>query len=126
MVNEKEEIFTNITADGGIKKRILRKGKGTFPFDGNEIQVNFIFKNQDNDIVFQIKDKPLIFKIGHQQIIEELEFCVKTMKLGEKAEFIFYPKYKIFIKNDSGKSLFNIRGRIIKNRNSLSNIITNQ
>ena len=85
--------FINVTEDGGVKKRIIKEGKGEQAVEGNEVKVNYIGKNSDNKIFDQTKDKPFSFKIGAHSVIKGWEVGVKTMKVGEKSEFIFSPDY---------------------------------
>ena len=85
--------FVNITEDGGVKKKIIKEGSGAQAAEGNEVKVNYIGKNGDK-IFDQTKDnKPFSFKIGAHSVIKGWEVGVKTMKIGEKAEFIFSPDY---------------------------------
>ena len=85
--------FENITEDGGVKKKIIKEGSGAQAAEGNEVKVNYIGRNGDK-IFDQTKDnKPYSFKIGAHSVIKGWEVGVKTMKIGEKAEFIFSPDY---------------------------------
>jgi len=90
---EQKSEYVNITEDGGIKKKILKEGKGQQAAEGNEVHVNYIGRNKDNKIFDQTKDKPFTFKIGGGQVIKGWDLGVKTMKVGEKAEFILSPEY---------------------------------
>ncbi len=95
MTEEKKEEksdFINITDDGGVKKRIIKEGSGEQAAEGNEVKVNYVGKNGDK-VFDQTKDKPFSFKIGAHSVIKGWEVGVKTMKVGEKAEFIFSPDY---------------------------------
>ena len=96
-VEKKEEQndsdYIKITDDGGVKKKIIKEGSGDKAAEGNEVKVNYIGKNGDK-IFDQTKDnKPYSFKIGAHSVIKGWEVGVKTMKIGEKAEFIFSPDY---------------------------------
>ena len=97
MTEEKKEEpksdYINITEDGGVKKKILKEGNGQQAAEGNEVHVNYIGRNKDNKIFDQTKDKPFTFKIGGGQVIKGWDLGVKTMKVGEKAEFILSPEY---------------------------------
>ena len=89
---EEKKDFVNVTDDGGVKKRIIKEGKGEQAAEGNEVKVNYIGRNGDK-IFDQTKEKPFEFKIGAHTVIKGWEVGVKTMKVGEKAEFIFSPDY---------------------------------
>ena len=93
MTEEKKADYINITEDGGVKKKILKEGKGDLPTEGNEVHVNYIGRNSDNKVFDQTKDKPFTFKIGDGKVIKGWDLGVKTMKVGEKAEFILSPNY---------------------------------
>ena len=90
---EPKQEYTNITEDGGVKKKLIKEGKGESPKDGNEVHVNYIGRNKDNKVFDQTKDKPFTFKLGAGQVIKGWDIGVKTMKVGEKAEFILSPEY---------------------------------
>ena len=89
---EEKKDFINVTDDGGVKKRIIKEGSGEQAAEGNEVKVNYIGRNGDK-IFDQTKDKPFEFKIGAHTVIKGWEVGVKSMKVGEKAEFIFSPDY---------------------------------
>ena len=93
MTEEKKEEYINITEDGGVKKKILKEGTGEQATEGSEVQVNYIGRNKDNKIFDQTKGDPFKFKIGDHQVIKGWEIGVKTMKIGEKSEFILSPEY---------------------------------
>ena len=90
---EKKDEYINITEDGGVKKKIIKEGTGAQATEGSEVQVNYIGRNKDNKIFDQTKDKPFKFTIGSHQVIKGWEIGVKTMKIGEKSEFILAPEY---------------------------------
>lgn len=87
--------YINITEDGGVKKKILKEGKGMLPELGYGVSINYFGRNSDNKVFDQNQDKenPFRFIIGAKQVIKGLEIAVKTMKIGEKAEFIISPDY---------------------------------
>ena len=89
---ESDSEYIKITEDGGVKKKIIKEGKGEKAVEGNEVKVNYIGKN-GSKIFDQTKDKPYTFKIGAHTVIKGWEIGVKTMKVGEKSEFIFSPEY---------------------------------
>ena len=93
MTEEKKDEYINLTEDGGVKKKILKEGTGAQATEGSEVHVNYIGKNKDNKIFDQTKDKPFTFKIGAHSVIKGWEIGVKSMKIGEKSEFILAPEY---------------------------------
>ena len=85
--------YINITEDEGIRKKIIKEGKGTNPKEGNEVTINYIGK-YDNIIFEQSnEEKETSFIIGENKVIKGWDIAVKTMKLGEKSEFIMKPEY---------------------------------
>ena len=90
---EQENDFINLTEDGGIKKKILNDGQGTNPKEGDEVIINYIGK-YDNDIFDHSNEiEPFSFIIGETKVMKGLEIAVKTMKLGEKSEFMMTTEY---------------------------------
>ena len=92
---EKKQIneYINVTEDEGIKKKIIKEGQGSYPKEGNEVTINYIgiFNNQ----IFEQsnEDTPTSFIIGENKVIKGWELALKTMKLGEKSEFIMKSEY---------------------------------
>ena len=68
-----------------LKKIILKEGKDESVMDGSEVFIHY--KTKEDDSTF-VKSQYFTFKIGEQQALKFFEICVKTMKVGEKAEFI--------------------------------------
>lgn len=90
--NPPKKEYVNLTEDGGVKKRILQEGSGEPVGDSHEVLV--YYKGTTNNKIFdQTKKEPFHFTIGNKEVIEGWEIGVKTMKIGEKAEFIFEPQY---------------------------------
>ena len=87
-----ESEFFQITDDGGITKRILKEGTGVIPVDGNEVNIEYVAR-YGKAIFDKTEDKPKTFKVGAHSVIKGMEMGVKTMKVGEKAEYIFRPEY---------------------------------
>ena len=88
-----ENDYINITENGGIKKRILKEGKGAFPKDGNEVIIDYIGKFNEDIFDHSNENEPFSFTIGENKVAKGLEIAVKTMKLGENSEFIMTPEY---------------------------------
>ena len=86
-----EEGYINITNDGGLKKKIIKKGHGEKPNEGSIDCFSFFEKklNQKNNNVLTIKE----LNIGKKWEIKGLKICIKTMKVGEKSIFILSSEY---------------------------------
>lgn len=89
----KEQKYINITDDKGLKKRIINEGKGDQPIDGSRVRINYIEKRFEKNKLKISKKIKSIFNIGTKRVIKGWEIGIKTMKLGEKSEFIMNPKY---------------------------------
>ncbi len=88
-----EDVYKNVTEDGGIQKKILKKGKGEPPSNGKMV---FIFyKSKYKDKIFaQTKENTVFsFTIGENKVIKGWEIALKSMQIGERAEFIMTSDY---------------------------------
>ena len=92
-INPEENIFVNITEDEGIQKKILKKGKGATPKEGNEVEIYYIGKYEDKIFEQTNENETFTFIIGENKVIKGWDIAVKTMQLGEKSEFIMKPEY---------------------------------
>ena len=97
----KSDEYTNITEDGGVKKRILKEGHGAKPKEGNEVAINYVGKYNDEIIDHSNENEPLCFTVGENKVAKFWEITVKTMSLGEKSEFIMTPEYTSDITNNN-------------------------
>ena len=84
--------YKNITDDGKIKKKIIKEGEGETINENKEVVVNYIGK-VNGKIFQQTKKEPFHFTIGNNEVIKGWEIGIKTMKKGEKSEFIIEPEY---------------------------------
>ncbi len=84
--------YKNITDDGKIKKKIIKEGEGEIINENKEVVVNYIGK-VNGKIFQQTKKEPFHFTIGNNEVIKGWEIGIKTMKKGEKSEFIIDPEY---------------------------------
>ena len=73
-----------------LRKKRIKEGTVSLPKTGNDVIINCLIKNEVFDKVI---NKQFRFKIGSNQVIKGLEIGAKTMKVGEKAEFIFSQDY---------------------------------
>ena len=85
--------YVNITEDEGIRKKIIKEGQGTYPKEGNEVSINYIGKYDSKIFDQSNTENETSFIIGENKVIKGWEIAVKTMKLGEKSEFIMKPEY---------------------------------
>ena len=85
--------YKNITDDGKIKKKIIKEGEGEIINENKEVVVNYIGK-VNGKIFQQTKKEPFHFTIGNNEVIKGWEIGIKTMKKGEKSEFIIEHDFK--------------------------------
>ncbi|KAJ3088825.1 hypothetical protein HK102_007841 [Quaeritorhiza haematococci] len=90
----------NLTADGGVVKRVLEKGVGwRKPKKGDEVKVLYVGRLKteegEGDIFDQNLDreKPFTFKLGKGQVIKGWDTGVATMKKYERALLTLSPDY---------------------------------
>lgn len=88
-----DNVFVDLTEDGGIKKKILEVGHGEPPSEGKTVFINFKSKYQDKIFDQSKEDEPFSFTLGENKVIKGWEIALKSMKIGEKAEFIMNPEY---------------------------------
>ena len=83
--------YTNLTEDGGVKKKILIEGKGEQAKEDLEAYVNYV--GHIGETIFDQSKEPFKFQLGMNHVIRGWEIGVLTMKVGEKAQFVIEPKY---------------------------------
>ena len=92
-IEENSSNWIYITKDKGIKKKILKEGKGDPPTIGSEVYIKYLGMKYNNQDLHKEKDKIFAFKLGEQKIIKGVEIALKTMKIGEIAELLISPHY---------------------------------
>ena len=85
--------FINLTEDGGIKKKILRNGKGDNPTEGKTVFINYIGKFKGKIFEQSKENEAFNFTIGENKVLKGWEIAVKSMKIGEKSEFFMTSEY---------------------------------
>jgi len=91
--DEKEH---DITGDGGVLKKILKKGLGfERPSTNSSVNVHYTGKLLDGTVFDSsvTRNEPFNFKLGAHQVIKGWEEAVSTMKIGEKALYTMKPEY---------------------------------
>jgi len=87
------EITTKPT-ESGLYKKILKKGTGKTPKNGQQVGVHYTGKLADNTVFDSsvTRDEIFTFTLGNQEVISGWEEAVATMKTGEKAVFVIPSK----------------------------------
>ncbi|CAD8114231.1 unnamed protein product [Paramecium sonneborni] len=102
-----EAEFINLIEDGGVKKRILQEGQGDLPIDGSRCKI--LYKGTlDDGTMFDSSlnsDKPYKYRIGKEQLVKGFDIALKSMKVGEKAEFKMTSNYGYGDDGDSYKNV---------------------
>ena len=113
--------YKNIINDGGVKKRILMEGQGENPINGCRVFISYTETNGDSKISNRTQNINSVFNIGFNRVIKWWEIAIKTMKIGEKSEFILAPKYSSYLKSINDlNSIYEIK--LIKFENIYNNI----
>jgi len=95
----------DVTADGGVKKKLLVKGEGwEKPPKGSEVHVHYVGTLLDGTKFDSSRDRgePFVFKLGEGQVIKGWDLGVATMRKGEKAILTCKPEYA-YGSNATGK-----------------------
>lgn len=86
----------HLTSDGKVKKIIIRNGYGDCPQDGHQVTVDYNAYIEYSDTPFDstyIRKRPLNFQVNNGETILGLDIGVKSMKINEKAQFLFHHDY---------------------------------
>jgi len=84
-----------------FRKRLIKKGRGTFPRAGDKVQVHYTGRLQDGTVFDSTTDvktgkrkQPLVFKVdlAHPAVIAGWDAAVLTMSVGESAEVTIPPE----------------------------------
>ena len=89
----KENVYIDLTEDGGIKKKILEEGNGDNPSDGKIVIIQFTSKYNEQIFDESKEDEPFSFVLGENKVIKGWEIALKSMKIGEKSHFIMTSEY---------------------------------
>jgi peptidylprolyl isomerase len=92
---ENKGTWLNLTEDEGVRKQILKEGEGDCPPDHYEVEVHYEGKLESNGSTFDSSYSrgPFKFQLGQGSVIKGWDVGVKTMRKGEKAEFILRSDY---------------------------------
>lgn len=89
---KKDREYTKVTEGEGVKKYIIIEGTGDVIAESQGALINYVAKCEGS-IFDQSKKEPFFLTLGNREVVEGLEMGVKSMKKGEKAEFIIKPEY---------------------------------
>ena len=85
--------FVNLTEDGGIQKKIIKNGKGNNPTEGKTVFIYYIGKFNGKIFEQSKENEAFNFTIGENKVLKGWEIAIKSMKIGEKSEFIMTSEY---------------------------------
>uniref|UniRef100_A0A0G4F456 PPIase FKBP-type domain-containing protein n=1 Tax=Chromera velia CCMP2878 TaxID=1169474 RepID=A0A0G4F456_9ALVE len=94
--------FFPITTDGGVMKRVLVQGEGPLSdIEGSVATVEYsgsvVGEDGEADEVFATASR-MNARVGDSSYVKGWEIALKSMQMGEKAEFILSPKYGYGVK----------------------------
>ena len=90
--------MTNVTPDGGVKKRIIKGGvemDGSIPEKGS-ITIHYSMRLEYQDEPFDssyFRGRAERYRLDDGQLLPGLEMGIRTMKNTERAEFLIHPDY---------------------------------
>jgi FKBP-type peptidyl-prolyl cis-trans isomerase len=85
--------FVPVTADGKVRKRIIKEGTGQRkPTDDQRVQILYEGWLRKDERPFDKTDKPFTFSVG-QGVIPGWSVAVKSMTKGEQATFEIDAEY---------------------------------
>ncbi len=84
--------YMELTQDSGLKKKIIKEGKGPSPAPFSTVSVHYVGRFLDGT-QFDSSKEPFTFVIGKGQVIKGWDLGVKEMKVGEKCELVCEPEY---------------------------------
>jgi len=88
--------MTNVTEDGGIKKKIKKPGVGSVVGDNGRVRAHYNAFLEGLDEAFdssRSRKAPLNITLGRGKVIVGLDIALSTMKKGEISRFLISPKY---------------------------------
>jgi FKBP-type peptidyl-prolyl cis-trans isomerase len=78
----------------GIRYIVLREGHGAIPVPGNRVAVIYTGRLLDGTVFDQSldPDRPFIFRMGRQVVIQGWDYILEQMRVGEKRLVIVPPE----------------------------------
>ncbi|KDO20890.1 hypothetical protein SPRG_14121 [Saprolegnia parasitica CBS 223.65] len=87
--------IVELTADGGVKKEILKEGSGEFAPAGYEIRAHYTGTLLDGSKFDSSRDRGQVFTfvLGKGNVIKAWDLAFASMKVGERAMLTCAPEY---------------------------------
>jgi len=88
--------MTNLTDDGGVKKRMKKPGGGETVMSGAQVHLHYNGYLEHHDEPFdstRLRNKKAVVVLGTGQLIPGLEIGIGTMKTGEISTFLITSDY---------------------------------
>jgi len=93
--SQNENLIQKLTEDGGVIKKIITYGNGAKVEFNSTVQLHYIGK-LDTGLVFDSsyeRKEPYLFSMGENKVIKGWEIGIKSMCVGEKAQFEISSEY---------------------------------
>mmetsp|Transcript_23617 Transcript_23617/g.47671 ORF Transcript_23617/g.47671 Transcript_23617/m.47671 type:complete len:293 (-) Transcript_23617:1607-2485(-) len=86
---------TDLSGDGGVIKKIQKKGNGEHVKEGDFVKVHYKGQLENGETFDSSLDRkePYSFKLGEGKVIKGWEIGIKSMEVGEKAQFFISSNY---------------------------------
>eukprot|EP00128_Syssomonas_multiformis_P001514 Colp12_sorted_trinity150504_noHs@1908 len=87
--------WVDITPDGGVRKRIVKEGKGAQPKKGETVEVHYIGTLEDGEEFDESRSTgyPFKFVVGKGKVIKGWDLVILTMSVGEQCVVEIKPEY---------------------------------
>lgn len=85
------DLFTDLTKDQGLWKRVIQEGNGSYPKSNSTVTIKYKGAHE-NETIFEENDD-LSFKLDDGEVIKGFEIGIKTMQKGEASVFVIRHDY---------------------------------
>jgi hypothetical protein len=93
-MSENSPKWVDLTEDGGVKKHLIKEGRGRVPFSGEKVAVSYVMKDQNGKLIKAtiVKTRTYDFVLGEEGT-KGWTLAILSMKCGEFSKFEVSPEY---------------------------------